>query len=62
VRLLLAVLTEGVLHAARILLEEATFKGWTLKRLRERVLQVAARVVVHRRRVTLVVSRWAAWW
>jgi hypothetical protein len=31
-------------------------------RLRERVLRVAARVVVHGRRVTLVVSRWAAWW
>jgi len=62
VLLLLTASAEGVLHAARVLLEEATFKGWSLKRLRERVLRVAARVVVHGRRVTVVVSRWAAWW
>ena len=61
VRLLLAVLAEGVLHAARELLEEATFKGWSLMRLRERVLRVAARVLVHGRRVT-VVSQLATWW
>ena len=59
VRLLVAVLAQGVLHVARLLLEEAT----RLKRLRERVLRVAARAVVHGRRVTLVVSRAAArWW
>ena len=63
VRLLVAVLAEGVLHVARLLLEEATRKGWSLKRLRERVLRVAARAVVHGRRVALVVSRAAArWW
>jgi len=63
VRLLVAVLAQGVLHVARLLLEEATRKGWSLKRLRERVLRVAARAVVHGRRVTLVVSRAAArWW
>ena len=62
VRLLLAVLAEGVLHAARELLEEATFKGWSLMRLRERVLRVAARVLVHGRRVTVVVSQLATWW
>jgi len=55
------VLAEGVLHAARELLEEATFKGWSLMRLRERVLRVAARVLVHGRRVT-VVSQLATWW
>ena len=59
----MAVLAQGVLNVARLLLEEATRKGWSLKRLRERVLRVAARAVVHGRRVTLVVSRAAArWW
>ena len=43
VRLLVAVLAQGVLHVARLLLEEATRKGWSLKRLRERVLRGAAR-------------------
>jgi hypothetical protein len=62
VRLLLAGLAYNLIHAARVLLEQATRRGWSLMRLRERVLRVAARVVVHGRRVTLVVSRWAAWW
>ena len=31
-------------------------------RLRERVLRVAARVLVHGRRVTVVVSQLATWW
>ena len=61
VLLLLAALAYNVLHAARVLLEEATSKGWSLMRLRERVLRVAARVVVHGRQVTMVVGRTAAW-
>ena len=39
-----AVLAQSVLHVARLLLEEAIRKGWSLKRLWERVLRVAARV------------------
>ena len=62
VLLLFCALAYNVLHAARVLLEEATSKGWSLKRLRELVLRVAARVLVHGRRVTVVVSRAAAWW
>jgi hypothetical protein len=62
VRLLLAGLAYNLIHAARVLLEQATRRGWSLEGLRERVLRVAARVVVHGRRVTMVVSRWAAWW
>jgi hypothetical protein len=57
VRLVLNALAYNLVHAARTLMEEATDEGWGLRRLRERVLKVAARVLVHSRRVLLVLSR-----
>jgi hypothetical protein len=67
VLLLLNVLAYDIVHAARVLLEEATREGWSLRRVRERVLRVAARVLVHGRRVVLVIARaaadlWSALW
>jgi hypothetical protein len=67
VLLLLNVLAYGVVHAARLLLEVATGEGWSLKRVRERVLRVAARVLVHGRRAVLVIAQssarlWDALW
>jgi hypothetical protein len=35
-------------------------KGWSLQRVRERVLRVAGRVLVHGRRVVLVINNIAA--
>jgi hypothetical protein len=58
--LLLNVLAYQVAHAARVLLESATHEGWSLKRFRERVLRVAARVLVHGRRAVLVIGRSSA--
>jgi hypothetical protein len=57
----------NVAHAARVLTERATGEGWSLLRLRERALRVAARILVHGRRATLVIGKapatlWLALW
>ena len=64
---LLNALAYNVAHVARVLIEGATGEGWSLRRLKERVLRVAARVLVHARRATLVIgqaaaSLWRALW
>jgi hypothetical protein len=67
VLLLLNVLAYSAVHAARVMLETATGEGWSMKRVRERVLRVAARVLVHGRRAVLVIGKssaalWEALW
>jgi hypothetical protein len=59
-RLLLNALAYGVMHVARRLLSLATRQSWSLRRVRERVLRVAARVVVHARCATVVIDAAAA--
>jgi hypothetical protein len=54
--LLLNALAYNIAHAGRVLLETATGEGWSLRRFRERVLRVAARVVVHGRRAILILG------
>ena len=58
--LLLNVLAYEVAHAARVVLESATREGWSLRRVRERVLRVAARVLLHGRRAVLVIAQSSA--
>jgi hypothetical protein len=58
--LLLNLLAYDVLHVSRLQMEQATGQGWSLQRLRERVLRVASRVVLHARRATFVIARGAA--
>jgi hypothetical protein len=60
VRLLLSALAYNLVHAARVLMEQATGEGWGLRRVRERVLKVAARVLLHARRVVVVVGQESA--
>jgi hypothetical protein len=65
--LLLNALAYNVAHAARVLMEMATGQGWSLLRVRERVLRVAARMLVHGRRAVLVISEasaklWSTLW
>lgn len=65
--LLLNALAYNLAHAARALMESATGEGWSLMRLRERVLRAAARILVHGRRATLVIGKapatlWHALW
>src|SRR2546422_9283215 len=56
VLLLLNVLAYNVVHAARVLMETASGAGWSLRRVRERVLRVAAPVLVHARRALLALG------
>ena len=56
-RLLLNAIAYNLMNLARNLIEEATGKGWSLRRVRERVLRGGARLVVHGRRAVLVISR-----
>lgn len=60
VRLLLNAWAYAAMHVCRTLIEQETRDGWSLKRFRERLLKVAARIVVHQRRVTFVIARTAA--
>lgn len=65
--LLLNALSYNVAHAGRVFMETATGEGWSLRRFRDRVLRVAARVVIHGRRATLVLGKesaklWHALW
>jgi hypothetical protein len=59
-RLLLNALAYNLVHAARVLMEQATGERWGLARFRERVLKVAARILVHSRRVVVAVSQQSA--
>jgi Transposase DDE domain group 1 len=65
--LLLHLMAYELMHAGRRAMEIATGTGWGLRRFRERVLRVGARVLLHARRVTLVIAEtaarhWAALW
>ncbi len=60
VRLLIACLVCQVMHIARRAMEKATGTGWSLRRLRERVLRAGARVVIFARRMTLALPSAAA--
>ena len=60
VRLLLNALAYNLVHTTRALLEDSTGEGWSLLRVRQRVLKVASRLLVHSRRVILVIGQQAA--
>ena len=65
--LLLHLLAYELMQAGRRAMELATHTGWSLRRFRERVLRVGGRVLLHARRITLVIAQtaasvWAALW
>jgi hypothetical protein len=67
VRLLIACLAYQVMHIARRAMAKATGTGWSLRRLRERVLRAGGRLVISGRRMTLALSSaaapfWAVLW
>ena len=67
VRLLISCLAYEVMHIARRAMAQATGTGWSLRRLRERVLRAGARLVISARRMTLALSSaaapfWAVLW
>jgi len=59
-RLVLNALAYNILHVARLLLEKATQEGWSLRRVRERVLRIPARILLHGRRAIVAVAAYAA--
>jgi hypothetical protein len=60
VRLLISCLAYQVMHIARRAMAKATGTGWSLRRLRERVLRAGARLLISGRRMTLALSSAAA--
>lgn len=67
VLLLLSALSYNLMHVIRTLLEAGTKEGWSLKRVREQVLKVAARFLLHSRYITVVIASsaahsWAVLW
>jgi hypothetical protein len=63
VLLLLNMLAYNLVHTARVLCETGTRAGLSLRRLRERVLRIPARLLLHGRRAVLVIGQAAAlWW
>lgn len=60
VRLLINALAYNIVNVARCLVVVETREGWSLRRVRERVLRVAARVLVHGRRAIVVIADGAA--
>jgi Transposase DDE domain group 1 len=60
VRLLLNALAYNIMHVGRVLLAQATGCGWSLRGFRERILRVAARVLIHARQAVVVIAKPAA--
>lgn len=60
VLLLISALAYGLVHVLRGLIERATQRGWSLRRVVERVLKVGARLARGGRRATFVLSSAAA--
>jgi len=54
--LLLNALAYNIAHAARVQLATRTHRGWSLQSLREHVLRVPARLVLHSRRAVLILT------
>jgi hypothetical protein len=58
--LLLHLMAHELMHAGRRMMEIATGKGLSPRRFREHVLRVGGRVLIHARRITLVIAETAA--
>ncbi len=56
-QLLLNLLAYEVMHLGRLMMKQRNARGWSLRRFRERVLNVAARVAVHSRKVKFTLPR-----
>lgn len=54
--LLHSAMAYNLVHGLRRLAAEETGEGWSLQRLRDRVLKTAGRVLVHARRATVVIA------
>ena len=63
VSLLLSLYAYQIMHGLRCLMEQQTRTGWSISRLREQVLKVAATLTLHARRISVHLSQTAdKWW
>jgi hypothetical protein len=60
VLLVLSALAYSLMHGLRTLVSRERGESWSIRRLRERILRVAARFLIHARTVTVVISTNAA--
>ncbi len=63
VNLLLDLYAYQLMHSLRALMERITHQGWSLRKVREQILKVAATVAVHARRITVHIGHSGdKWW
>jgi len=63
VSLLLSLYAYQFMHSLRMLMQTITFKGWSLRKVREQILKIAATVAVHARRIRVHIGRAGnKWW
>jgi len=63
INLLLSLYAYQIMHGLRCVMEQQTRTGWSINRLREQVLKVAATLTVHARRISVHLSQTAdKWW
>jgi hypothetical protein len=65
--LLISSLAYNLLHMVRALMERGTRHGWSIRRVQQKILKTAGRVILHGRRATLVLSKsiigaWSLLW
>lgn len=63
VSLLLDLYAYQLMHSLRVLMEHITYQGWSLRKVREQILKVAATVAVHARCVRVHIGQAGnKWW
>lgn len=63
VNLLLDLYAYQLMHSLRVLMQYITRQGWSLRKVREQILKVAATVAVHARRITVHIGHSGdKWW
>ncbi|NLY15139.1 MAG: hypothetical protein GXZ05_02005 [Gammaproteobacteria bacterium] len=63
VNLLLDLYAYQLMHSVRVLMQYITRQGWSLRKVREQILKVAATVAVHARRITVHIAHSGdKWW
>lgn len=63
VNLLLDLYAYQLMHSLRVLMEYITHQGWSLRKVREQILKIAATVAVHARRIRVHIGRAGnKWW
>lgn len=57
VSLLLDLYAYQLMHSLRVLMQYITYQGWSLRKVREQILKVAATVTVHARHIRVHIGQ-----